>query len=163
MSATIILRDRGFELLSRQNYMKDSRAYATFQMVCFASRSREIKRQTFMDADRPRISSCKCQIIINCCRKELQLIVVAMCASLLLEAHYWSSFHKRKLRVDLLSVLAIQRIFIVFGHCFFNSRTAIADFFRPYDVKTNSNRCFVHPFMQFQLNCVRDVITIQRI
>ena len=29
---------------------------------------------------------------------------------------------------------------------------------RPYDVTTTSNLLFVHSFMQFQLNCVRDVI-----
>ena len=40
--------------------------------------------------------------------------------------------------------------------CFFISSSRFL--LRPYDVTTTSNLLFVHSFMQFQLNCVRDVI-----
>ena len=43
----------------------------------------------------------------------------------------------------------------VFRLCFISSSRFLL---RPNDVTTTSNLLFVHSFMQFQLNCVRDVI-----
>ena len=60
-------------------------------------------------------------------------------------------------------------------HCFINCRTAIAGtvigllfvcfillirfLLRPYDIRTTSNLLLVHSCMQFQVKCVRDVIS----